>query len=70
MNERPRRRRRETLYDPQWGSSVDAHALQVSALMRDLQRHLERVRRGEASAEELREMERMVRAARRADRAH
>lgn len=61
-----RRKRRRTLYDPSGVSATYEHALEVSALVRDLEAHLDRAGRGEASVEETNEVTKMVRAARRA----
>lgn len=52
--------RRDAMYDPPGGSSVDEHALEVSALVRELQAHLERLRRGQAGADEQREVKRLI----------
>ena len=68
MTEPPRRRRRWVLYDPSGAAAAHEHALEVSALVRELQAHLGRARRGEASAEEMHEVTQMVRGARRAQR--
>jgi hypothetical protein len=65
MTEPPRRRRRWVLYDPSGAAAAYEHALEVSALLRELQTHLDRARRGEASAQETAEVTAMVRAARR-----
>jgi hypothetical protein len=63
------RKRRWAQYDVRGVGDTDAHALEVSGWVRELQAHLDRVRRGEASAEETAEVTRMVRAARRASAA-
>lgn len=62
------RKRRETRYDVDGVGTADAHALEVSALVRELQAHLDRLRRDEASVDELSAVSRMLQAVRRARR--
>jgi hypothetical protein len=65
MGSKARRPRRDAIYEPPAGSSVDEHALEVSGLVRELQAHLERLRHGHASAAEQLEVKKVIDAVRR-----